>query len=136
MWNYKKMKVWQRADVLSKEIHGLTLLFPKFEKWELGGQMRRSSASVPDNISEGSKKTTEKSFIKFLDDAKGSLAELETQVGRAFEVGYFNEEVERKYLNELNEIDKMLNGVKRYLKKKIWEAEEKRKKEKGLSGKG
>jgi len=36
----------------------------------------------------------------------------------------------------LNEIDKMLNGVKRYLKKKIWEAEEKRKKEKGLSGKG
>ena len=128
MWNYKKMKVWQRADILAKEIHGLTLSFPKFEKWELGGQMRRSSASVPDNISEGSKKTTDKFFIKFLNDAKGSLAELETQVGRAKEVGYFNDEVERKYLDELNEIDKMLNGTIRFLKKKIWEKEgEKRK---------
>jgi len=42
MWDYRRMKVWQRADVLSKEIHGLTLGFAKFENYELGGQMRRS----------------------------------------------------------------------------------------------
>ena len=112
------MKVWQKADVLAKEIHKLTLGFPKFENFELGGQMRRSSGSVPDNIAEGSCKS-EKSFVNFLSIARGSVKELEGQVGRCFEVGYLSVEDSGRILLELEEIGKMISGVIRYLKKKM-----------------
>ena len=112
------MKVWQRADVLSKEIHKLTMDFPGFEKFELGSQMRRSSASVPDNISEGTRGSSDKDFINFLRMARGSVKELETQIGRTFEAGYLERGVMNKYLKELEEIGKMLSGVIRYLKNK------------------
>ncbi len=112
------MKVWQRADVLGKEICRLTLRFPKFEMYALGDQMRRSSGSVPDNISEGSMKSTDKDFINYLNHSKGSAAELEVQIGRAFDAGYIGEGDRDKYLKELDEIVKMLCGVIRYLDKK------------------
>ena len=111
------MKVWQRADVLSKEIHRLTLGFPKFEMYALGDQMRRSSGSVPDNISEGSCKGTNKDFINYLNHSKGSVSELEVQIGRAFDAGYIREEDRDRYLKELGEIVKMICGVIRCLKR-------------------
>ena len=109
------MKVWQRADVLAKEIHRLTLGFPKFENYELGSQMRRASASVSDNIAEGSCKS-EKSFINFLSIARGSVKELEVQIGRSFEVGYFSVGDRDRILRELEEIGKMISGVIRKLR--------------------
>jgi four helix bundle protein len=52
---YKKLVVWQRADDLFIEIHRLThQLFPSFERYELGSQLRRAAYSVPANIVEGS----------------------------------------------------------------------------------
>ncbi len=111
------MKVWQRADVLSKEICRLTLGFPKFEMYVLGDQMRRSSGSVSDNISEGSCKGTNKDFINYLNHSKGSASELEVQIGRACDAGYISEEDRDKYLKELEEIIKMVCGVIRYLRK-------------------
>jgi len=111
------MKVWQRGDKLAKEIHRLTLGFPSFERFELGSQMRRSSGSVPDNISEGSCKGTDKDFINYLNHSKGSASELEVQIGRVFDAGYISEADRDKYLKELGEIVKMICGVIRYLKK-------------------
>jgi len=112
------MKVWQRADVLSKEVYRLTLRFPKFEMYALGDQMRRSSGSVPDNISEGSCKGTDKDFINYLNHSKGSATELEVQIGRAFDAGYISEGDRDRILSELDELVKMVCGVIRYLKKK------------------
>lgn len=112
------MKVWVRADVLAKEIHKLTLEFPSFEKFELGGQMRRSSGSIADNIAEGSCKSTSKDFTNYLNHSKGSATELESQVGRAAEAGYIGLEDKNRILKELDEIVKMICGVARYLRKK------------------
>jgi four helix bundle protein len=118
MWDYKKMKVWVRADVLAKEIHKLTLGFPKFETYELGSQMRRSAGSIPDNIAEGSCKSTSRDFINYLNHSKGSARELESQIGRAVEAGYVSLEDGERILKELMEIVKMICGVARFLKKK------------------
>ena len=112
------MKVWMRADKLAKEIHRLTLGFPKFEIYELGSQMRRSAGSVLDNISEGSCKGTDKDFINYLNHSKGSAAELEVQIGRAFDAGYISDGDRDRILRELGEIVKMVCGVIRYLKRK------------------
>ena len=108
--------MWQRADKLSVEIHRVTLGFPKFENFELGGQMRRSSGSVPDNISEGSTKG-KKEFVHYLKTARGSAKELEGQISRAFRFGYFSEEDRDRYLKEVLIILKMISGVIRFLGK-------------------
>jgi len=53
-----------------------------------------------------------------LNIAKGSVKELEVQIGRSFEVGYLSVEDKDKFLAELDEIGKMISGVVRYLGKK------------------
>lgn len=111
------MKVWVRADKLAKEIHALALSFPKFEIYELGSQMRRSAGSIPDNIAEGSCKSTNKDFINYLNHAKGSAGELESQMGRVVEAGYVSREKGDEILREILEIIKMVCGVIRHLKK-------------------
>ena len=112
------MIVWQRADKLAKKIHSLTLSFPKFETYELGSQMRRSSGSIPDNIGEGSCKGTNKDFTNYLNHSKGSAVELESQIGRAYEAGYISLGDRDLILKELEEIVKMICGVARVLKRK------------------
>ena len=112
------MVVWRRSDVLAKEVHRITLGFPSFEKFELGGQMRRSSGSIPDNIAEGSCKGTNKDFANYLNHSKGSARELESQIGRACEAGYIEVKDKDRLLGELGEIVKMICGVARFLKKK------------------
>lgn len=109
------MVVWQRADKLAKEIHSLTLSFPKFEMFELGSQMRRSSGSIADNISEGSCKNTDKDFAHYLNHAKGSARELESQIGRVVEAGYISREKGDELGGELLVIVKIICGVIRKL---------------------
>jgi len=111
------MVAWVRADKIAKEIHALTLGFPKFETYELGSQMRRSAGSIPDNIAEGSCKSTDKDFANYLNHSKGSASELEVQVGRAAEAGYISTVYRDKLLKELLEIVKMICGVARVLRK-------------------
>jgi len=112
------MVAWQRADKLAKEICRVTLGFPKFEMYALGDQMRRSSGSVPDNISEGSRKSTDKDFINYLRHSLGSAGELESQIGRVVDAGYISGEDGKRFLKELGEIVKMIYGVIRRLKRK------------------
>lgn len=51
--NYKGLEVWQIARELSIEIHKMTLSLPKFELYEEGSQIRRSSKSIRSNVVEG-----------------------------------------------------------------------------------
>lgn len=50
---FQDLEVYQRLLKLSLEIHDLTMTFPKFELYELGSQLRRSSNSGPANLAEG-----------------------------------------------------------------------------------
>ena len=51
--SYEDMDVYQKLLQLHLEVHELTLAFPKFELYELGSQLRRSSNSAPANFAEG-----------------------------------------------------------------------------------
>src|SRR5690606_37569676 len=62
------------------ENYKLTATFPDYEKFGLRTQMNRCSVSIASNISEGSSKSTDRHFIKFLDDSLGSAYEWETQL--------------------------------------------------------
>ena len=74
---YKNLVAWQRADDLFIAVHRLTLeKFPKYEKFELGGQIRRAAYSVPANIVEGNSPQHLGKSKQFLNIAAGSLSEV------------------------------------------------------------
>ncbi|MBN2786877.1 MAG: four helix bundle protein [Paludibacteraceae bacterium] len=75
---------------LVKEIYLLTDSFPKLEKYGLISQMQRAAVSVPANIAEGSAKTSNKDFARFLEISTGSLFELETLLVLASNLNYID----------------------------------------------
>ena len=74
------LRVWQEAMELVKQIYQLTAGFPNDERYGLTSQMRRSSISIASNIAEGAGRSSKREMIQFLMIARGSLAELETQL--------------------------------------------------------
>jgi four helix bundle protein len=66
--SYKKLEIWERARELSIAIHKMTLEeLPKFEMYEEGSQIRRSSKSIRSNIVEGyGRRRYVMEYIRFL----------------------------------------------------------------------
>ena len=77
--SYRDLVAWKKAMLLARLIYDVTGHFPKSEVFGLGGQMRRAAVSVPSNIAEGQARFSKREFTHFLRNARGSLAELETQ---------------------------------------------------------
>ena len=106
------MKIWQKSRLLVKEVFLLTRDFPIEEKFGLVSQILRSAYSIPSNIAEGSGRTTNKEFARFLDIALGSAFELETQLILASDIDYLSENKLQEIQNLLQEIQKMIYSFK------------------------
>lgn len=85
---HRKLLVWQKSVELSVLVYRLTESFPKHEQYGLASQMRRASVSVASNLAEGAGRQGSKELVQFLNIARASLSELDTQVEIASEVGY------------------------------------------------
>jgi len=90
--NYKDLEVWQIARELSIEIHKMTLTLPKFEMYEEGSQIRRSSKSIRSNIVEGyGRRRYKNEFIKFIVYAIASTDETIDHLETLFETESFQD---------------------------------------------
>jgi four helix bundle protein len=116
MLDYKELQVWQKAMKLAEDVYKLSANFPREEMYGLTSQIRRSAISIPSNIAEGSSRAGTKEFIQFLSIARGSSAELETQLILASRLGY-TAEVEAA-LSLLTSVRQMINALVRSLKEK------------------
>mgnify|MGYP003450571294 CR=1 FL=1 len=110
MRDYKKLEVWHKSYILGINIYSITKTFPKEEVYGLTSQMRRASISIPSNIAEGSRKSTDKDFKSFLHIAYGSCAELEVQVMYAKDFNYISQEVSSSLLEKISQVSRMLNS--------------------------
>ena len=111
MQSYRELIVWQKSMGLVKEIYALVKLFPKEETYALSDQMRRAVVSIPSNIAEGHSRNSCKEYVQFLYIARGSKAELETQLLVAASLGYISNNQAESVLNTCAEIGKMLNSL-------------------------
>lgn len=111
MRDYKKLTVWEKSYTFGVHVYTVTKTFPKEELYGLTSQLRRSAISIPSNIAEGSRRSTEKDFRSFLYIAYGSGAEMEVQIMFAKDLGYIPPEICTTLLSELSEIMRMLNSL-------------------------
>ena len=106
----ERLDVWKRSCRLSVEIYKY---FKSANDFGFKDQLTRSSLSIPSNIAEGLEKESDKEKLRFLEIAKGSAAELTTQIYIGIEIDYIKKRIGMDWINELDEILKMLSGLKR-----------------------
>ena len=110
---YKKLKVWQKAMELVFQVYKATKNFPKNEQYGLISQMRRNVISIPSNIAEGHGRNSDKEIVRFLDIARGSVYELDTQLEISRRLNYLKLKEFNIIFSLLDETSRMLTGLRK-----------------------
>lgn len=113
---YKDLTAWKKSMELVKEIYTLTKKLPKEETYGLSDQMRRAAVSIPSNIAEGNGRKTDNEYAHFLNIARGSECELETQLYICIMLNYLTEKETEEAFSLLAEVGRMLNKMLSNLK--------------------
>ena len=114
--DHKNLEAWKKATKFITEIYRITQDFPQHELYGLTNQIRRSAVSIPANISEGCARQWDKETIQFLYISIGSIAELETELLIAQNLGYASNIDE--IMDKLIKIRNLILGLIKYLKNK------------------
>ncbi len=108
MGNFQKLRVWQLAKELAIKIYRLTQKKELSKDFGFRDQIQRSAVSIPSNISEGDELGTDKQSVRHFYIAKGSAAELLTQLTIGYEIGYISKKDADQLINECKVISVML----------------------------
>ena len=77
---HQKVEVWKDAIDLVESICRLTATFPVDERYGLSSQLRRAAVAIPSNLAEGAARSSQREFLRYLDVARSSVVEIETQI--------------------------------------------------------
>ena len=111
--SYKDLEVWQLSMEMAEAVFKLTEAFPKSQQYVMVSQLQRCALSVPSNIAEGRSRHSKNDFIYHLNIARGSLAELETQLILATRLGYIDSP--ETLIATANRVTRMLFGLRNSL---------------------
>jgi four helix bundle protein len=109
-----ELQAWQESRKLVSTIYRITQGFPKEEMFGLTAQMRRASVSIPSNIAEGVARTGSREYAQFLNVARGSVSELETQLFIACDLGYIS--IDHPVLATLRHVSKLVTALHKAIK--------------------
>jgi four helix bundle protein len=108
---FEDLEVWKKSARLSADLYKY---FKLLKDYGFRDQITRSGLSVPSNIAEGYERESSKDRSKFLTYTKGSCAELRTQLYIGMEAGYIDKEQGRQWVQETQELSRMLFGLLKY----------------------
>jgi four helix bundle protein len=111
MGDFQKLHVWQSAKELAVKIYKLTSETTFSKDFGLKDQIQRSAVSIPSNIAEGDELETDKQSVRHFYIAKGSTAELMTQLMIAEEIGYIEKSDSDQLINQCKIISVMLMKI-------------------------
>ena len=115
--SHRDLIAWQEALRLVEIVYRDTASFPKDETFGLRNQIRRAAVSVPSNIAEGSARITTGELMQFLGIARGSLAELETQLELAVKLGFLVETTDAT--NQVNRVGRLVSALLKSLQHRV-----------------
>lgn len=102
--SHKKLNIWKFSLDLVSKIYLLTSKFPKEELFGITNQLRRASVSGSSNIAEGFSRTSKLEKNRFLEIARSSVVEIDTQLEIAVRLNFCEQK-------DLIEIEKLLNSL-------------------------
>ena len=117
--SYRELEVWKISMDLADKIYDITETFPKNEMYGLASQIRRAAVSIPSNIAEGSARSGTKELLYFINIARGSLAELETQLILSERRKYIDSDTLEQLISIANSVGKMLTRLYQSLERKL-----------------
>lgn len=112
---FEELECWKKSRVLAGDIYETTRRKSFDRDFELKGQIRRAATSVMSNIAEGFERGGNKEFLQFLWIAKGSAAEVRSQLYLALDVGHIEPETFASLQSQTHEISRMIAGLIRHL---------------------
>ena len=116
--DFRDLRMWQAAMQLTEAVYALTRSFPPDELYGLTSQLRRAAVSVASNIAEGYARESDGELGRFLLIARGSLAEVETQLMLAERLGYVRPAAVGPAADLSDQIGRMIRGMQRVIEKK------------------
>lgn len=111
MRDFRQIKVWSKAHLLTLEIYKVTATFPQEERYGLTSQLRRSSASVASNIAEGFGRGGNTELARFLQIGMGSATEVEYQILLARDLALIPLDIYAQIDARVVEVKKMLSSL-------------------------
>ncbi len=116
MKSYRDLIVWNKSMSLVTLVYTILKKFPDEEKFGLISQIKRSSVSIPSNIAEGFGRNYTKDYSRFLQIARGSLYEMQTQIEISKNLNFISENEVKEIFDLTLEVEKMLNSLINKLK--------------------
>src|SRR3990172_4787157 len=113
MQDYQQLEVWEKAHELALEVYRVTAEFPTAEKFGLPAQLRRSAVSIPANIAEGSARSSDREFARFLTIALGSVAEADYHTLLARDLRLMDTTVHASVEERVAEVRRMLISLRK-----------------------
>lgn len=117
-FSFEKLKVYQVARALVKNIYVLQNSFPKEERFALGDQVRRAATSITANLAEGSGRQSVKEKIHFIEIAFGSMTEVFCELQTACDLNYIEESQLDALRPQFAEVAKMLSRLRKSFENK------------------
>jgi four helix bundle protein len=119
MRGHRDLLAWQKAMELGTQIYAATQSLPKEELYGLTSQLRRAAVSVPSNLAEGYSRNSRNELHHFIGQARGSLAEVETQVEIAKNLGFLSADACRELQLRVDEVGRLLTGLRAWSSKPV-----------------
>ena len=108
MQDFRSLKVWQKSHESVLAIYQSSAKFPVAERYGLVSQLRRAAVSIPANIAEGSVRSSDADFARFLHIALGSASEVDYYLILARDLKFIDDKIHRSLDSGLQEIKRML----------------------------
>lgn len=111
--SFEELEVWKLGCRLAVRVYEV---LKECRDFGLKDQMTRAAVSISSNIAEGAERDSKQEFVRFLHIAKGSAAELRTQVYIACQIGIISNDIQKEFTEELKKISSMLHGLIKSIK--------------------
>jgi four helix bundle protein len=113
MARFEELEVWKRSARMSADLYKA---LADLKDYGFRDQITRAGLSIPSNIAEGYERGSNKEISNFMNYAKGSADELRTQIYIGMDIGYISHAQGKHWLNEAEEISKMLHSLTRTIR--------------------
>jgi four helix bundle protein len=113
--DFEELKCWQQARSLTNQVYVISRLGAFARDFSLRDQIRRAAVSVMSNIAEGFERGGTNEFLHFLSIARGSVAEVRSQLYVALDEGYVDQPTFEQIMDTARSTGRLISGLMHYL---------------------